>query len=84
MSIFDKLDKHSDLMGTMAGKVGVDWSQKLVDNPELAKEYRSAVMTCTHCKSVGECQGWLASHDSADETPDYCLNKDLLGKLARA
>jgi hypothetical protein len=82
MNLFKKLDDHSDLMGKMSEKVGVDWSEKLADNPELARQYRSAVMTCTHCRSVGECKGWQAEHDSAEAAPDYCLNKDLLGHLA--
>lgn len=84
MSIFGKLDKHSDLMGSMAGKVGVNWSELLLEQPELAKQYRNAVLTCTHCKDVGECQGWQATNETAEETPDYCLNKDLLEKLASA
>lgn len=84
MRFFKKMDDHSELMGDMSGKVGVDWSDKIVENPELAKSYRSAVMTCTHCKSVGECKGWLAEHESAVEAPEYCLNKDLLGQLAQS
>ena len=84
MKLFTKLDEHSHLMGTMSDKVGVDWGELLVQNPELAREYRNAVMTCTHCKDVGECKGWQATHDSAPEAPDYCLNRDLLGKLAEA
>ncbi|WP_299351899.1 DUF6455 family protein [uncultured Shimia sp.] len=82
MKLFKKIDDHSNLMGTMSGKVGVNWSEVLVENPEMVKEYRNAVMTCTHCKDVGECKGWLAEHDSAPQAPDYCLNRGLLGKLA--
>lgn len=82
MKFFKKMDDHSDLMGSMSGKVGVDWSEVLTEHPELAQKYRSAVMTCTHCKAVGECKGWLAENAKAPEAPDYCLNKDLLGKLA--
>jgi hypothetical protein len=84
MSFFNKLDKHSDLMGGMAEKVGVDWSELLVERPDLANQYRTAVLSCTHCRDVGECQGWQATHEKAEETPDYCRNKDLLEKLASA
>lgn len=82
MKLFKKIDDHSDLMGAMSGKVGVKWGDLLVDHPEMAQQYRTAVMTCTHCKSVGECNGFLAENTQAPEAPDYCLNKDLLGKLA--
>lgn len=83
MKIMKKMDEHSDLMGTMSGKVGVDWREILTEHPEMAHQYRNAVMTCTHCKDVGECKGWLAEHKSAPEAPDYCLNKNLLGRLAQ-
>nr|WP_319948232.1 DUF6455 family protein [uncultured Shimia sp.] len=83
MNIFKKMDDHAQLMGDMSEKVGVKWSEKLADNPELAKTYRSAVMTCTHCQSVGECKGWQATHKTADDAPDYCLNKDLLAGLSQ-
>ena len=82
MKLFKKMDDHSNLMGTMSKKVGVDWSEVLVEHPEMAKQYRNAVMTCTHCRDVGECKGWQAEHESALEAPDYCLNRELLGKLA--
>lgn len=82
MKFFKKMDQHSDLMGTMSQKVGVDWADVLVEHPEMAQKYRNAVMTCTHCKEVGACKGWLAEHDKAPEAPEYCLNRDLLGKLA--
>ncbi|MDO6482762.1 DUF6455 family protein [Shimia thalassica] len=82
MGIFKKLDDHSDLMGKMSDKVGVDWGEKISEHPEMARQYRTAVMTCTQCKSVGECRGWQATHDHADAAPDYCLNKDLLAQLA--
>lgn len=84
MKLLNKTDAHWKLMGTMSGKVGVDWGEVLIKHPELASKYRSAVMTCTHCKAVGECKGWLAENADAPEAPEYCLNKDLLGKLAEA
>ena len=84
MKVFEKLDKHSGLVSKMSSTVGADWTEKLAEDSSLASQYRNAVMTCTHCKHVGECQGWLNEHDTAPETPDYCLNKELLEKLARS
>lgn len=83
MKFLKKIDTHGDLVQEMSDKVGVKWRTLLAERPELASKYRNAVMTCTHCKAVGECKGWLADHDQAPEAPDYCLNRDLLGKLAQ-
>ncbi|WP_204112934.1 DUF6455 family protein [Shimia biformata] len=82
MKLTEKLDRHSDLVGRMSDAVGTDWAQVLDQSPEMVTRYRNAVLTCTHCKKVGECQGWLSEHDHAAHTPDYCLNKDLLEDLA--
>ncbi|WP_372887231.1 DUF6455 family protein [Shimia sp.] len=82
MKFFKKIDAHGDLVEQMSDKVGVKWRKLLSDRPELAGKYRGAVMTCTHCRSVKDCKGWLAEHESAAEAPDYCLNRALLGKLA--
>jgi hypothetical protein len=82
MNLFEKLGQHADLVGGMSERVGVDWGQALEAHPELAARYRSAVMSCTHCKKVGECKGWQEGHVHADHAPDYCLNKGLLEDLA--
>ncbi|WP_319825650.1 DUF6455 family protein [Thalassovita sp.] len=82
MSIFDKIDRHAGIMNKMADTVGVDWAAEVKKDPSLAYRYREAVMSCTHCQHDGECQGWMAEHPHATETPDYCRNKVLLEGLA--
>ena len=82
MNIFKKLGEHADLVGGMSEKIGVDWPAVFAKHPELETRYRSAVMTCTHCKKVGECKGWQEGHVHADHAPEYCLNKGLLEDLA--
>ncbi|MEP2532751.1 DUF6455 family protein [Shimia sp.] len=81
MGLFDKLNKHSDLVGEMSDRVGVDWEKALQQRPELAEQYRSAVLKCTQCRDVGACQGWLKTHDHADDAPDYCKNQGLFAEL---
>ncbi len=82
MSIFDKIDRHAGIMNKMAETVGVNWSEEIVKDPTLAYRYREAVMSCTHCKHDNECQGWMAEHSHAKETPDYCRNHALLQGLS--
>ncbi|MCW9042712.1 MAG: DUF6455 family protein [Pseudopelagicola sp.] len=82
MTLFDKLGKHADLVGGMSERLGVDWAQALEAHPDLAARYRSAVLNCTHCQKVGECQGWQTGHAHAKDAPNYCLNKGLLKDLA--
>lgn len=83
MGIFDKLDGRADLMGQMAETVGVDFAEAIIKDPEMARTYRQAVRRCAHCKHDGECKSWMKEHAHAEETPEYCLNKDILEHLAR-
>lgn len=83
MNIFKKFDTHTKLVDDMSDRVGAKWSDLMAENPSMVKDYLNAVMTCTHCKKVGECQGWLDANDTADQTPEYCLNKGLLEALAK-
>ena len=84
MGLFDKIDKHRDLMNGMADRLGVDFGAKVAADPEMAAQYRRAVLSCTACLEVGECQGWQATHENAESTPEYCRNKDLLNGLAHS
>ena len=82
MSLFEKVDKHRELVNGMADRLGVDFGAKVAADPALAAQYRAAILTCTACRDVGECQGWQASHEHTEETPEYCRNKGLLETLA--
>ena len=83
MKLFDKISRHAGLMGDMAETLGVDFAARIAHDPALVAQYREAVMRCAHCSHEGECEGWLAGHDHADATPDYCRNKDLLEALSK-
>lgn len=84
MGLFDKIGRRASVMGKMAETVGVDFAEKIAQDPNMASKYREAVMRCSHCSHDGECKGWMAEHPHATETPDYCRNKDLLEGLAKA
>jgi hypothetical protein len=81
MGLFDKLDKHAGLVGEMSNRVGVDWEVVLGERPEMAVQYRAAVLKCTQCRDVGACQGWLSGHERAAHAPGYCENADLFEVL---
>ena len=83
MGLFKTLDTHSKLVSNMSDRVGVDWEDVLSQRPELAMQYRSAVMKCTQCQEVGACQGWLKTNHNAKNAPEYCENRDLLAELKR-
>lgn len=83
MGLFDKIGRRAAVMGKMAETLGVDFAEKIAQDPSAAAKYREAVMRCSHCSHDGECKGWMADHPHATETPDYCRNKDLLENLAQ-
>ncbi len=78
--MFNKLELHADLVTAMADKAGVDIGQEILSGHLGASALRGAVMLCTHCTHVGECQGHL--RDGAQgEVPDFCLNKQMFDAL---
>lgn len=81
MSFFNKLDKHAGLVSGMSDRVGVDWPQAIEKSPEAAMEYRNAVLKCAGCNDVAACQGWQASHETAENPPEYCLNGEVFEGL---
>ena len=80
---YEKADRHTELMRSMAEKVGVDWSELVARNPELVNKFRHAALTCEQCKSVGECRDWQEKHEHSEEAPGYCLNQKLLDELGK-
>ncbi|WP_171181248.1 DUF6455 family protein [Ruegeria sp. HKCCD8929] len=76
-------EKHLKLMRSMAEKVGVNWSDAVEANPELARTYRHAALSCMQCQNAGECVVWQAEHEQVEDTPEYCLNRKLLKNLSK-
>lgn len=82
MGLFTRLDKHMDLMGGMADRLGVDLDQTL-QSEAMVGSYRSAVLRCASCKEAGACQQWQAAHAKAHVTPSYCRNSQWFSALSR-
>ncbi|MBY5974436.1 DUF6455 family protein [Pseudooceanicola marinus] len=81
MGFFSKLDKHADLMGGMADRVGLDMAEKMVDE-SVANGYRAAIIRCATCREAGACAQWQAEHATAEHTPGYCRNAGWFEALA--
>ena len=78
--MFKKTELHADLVNAMADKAGIDIGHEIVSGHLGASALRGAVMLCTHCTHVGECQGHLRDGPQG-EVPDYCLNKQMFETL---
>jgi hypothetical protein len=84
MGLFDKLDRHADLVNRMAETVGADLGDAAIRGQIRPEEMRSAVLRCTACDSVEECGHWLDDHaEGAAAAPGYCRNKATLDRLAK-
>ena len=84
MGFFSRLTRHEPLFQGMADRLGVDFNKWVGTSPDHAGDYRNAVLSCTACKSEGDCQAWLAANQSADHAPDFCRNRRLLEALSKA
>lgn len=83
MGMIDRIDRHATLMHRMSDTVGAGLGDALVEGRLSAEALRGAVLSCTRCDSVGDCMQWLAEHADtpAQETPEYCRNRELLARL---
>ncbi|WP_212525084.1 DUF6455 family protein [Actibacterium sp. MT2.3-13A] len=79
---FKKIDRHSDLMGGMAQRLGVDLGEEVSERSIKAQDYRNALLRCTHCDGVEACVEWQEDNERADVAPPYCRNRDLFSQLA--
>lgn len=67
-------DAHRRLMDAMADRLGADLDEAELRG-EITPEARGdMVLSCTNCTSPEACGEWLASHDSAEDAPEYCRN----------
>lgn len=84
MGLFRKISHSADLVKGMAERVGADFDASNAASPETeVSRYRSAVFGCSTCRAQGECQQLQDSCTHLDAAPDYCVNRDLLGAMAR-
>jgi hypothetical protein len=82
MGLFDRIDRHADLVNRMADTVHADLADALQRETLTALDLRNAVMNCVGCEKPQDCEHWLAEHASgASTTPDYCRNRALMQRL---
>ena len=84
MGFFRRLVSNEPLFQGMADRLGADLGDWVAQDPQHAGDYRSAVLTCAACTAAGDCRTWEEAHAAADKAPDYCRNRHLLEKLAKA
>lgn len=84
MRMLEKLDQHSELFARMADAVQADLGGALIEGRLDGSQLRGAVLRCTSCTDVEQCRDWLVAKGAgAVAAPEYCRNRQLLGRLAR-
>ena len=74
---------HAGLMDDMAGAVGVDMEEAMLEGQLTMDQLNDAVLSCTGCSNPENCAHWLeAQTDTAEATPEYCRNGGMLSRLA--
>lgn len=82
MGLFDKLERHANLVHRMAHTVDVDLTEAMQRGTLSAMDLRGAVMNCMGCESGLECPDWLeANAAGSEQTPEYCRNQTLFTRL---
>jgi hypothetical protein len=82
MGLFDKVERHADLVGQMASTLDVDLAQAVQAGQVGEGALRSVVYNCMGCDAPAACKDWLNGHpDGAATAPDYCRNKSLLERI---
>lgn len=83
MRFFERIDRHTGLFQRMAEATGADLRDAIVDGRLSAHQLPGAILSCTACTAVEQCQSWLdAQSGGSAAAPDYCRNRDLLARLS--
>ena len=77
----ETLKRHAGLLDQMAQRVGVDLEEAALRGDLRLDQIADAVLRCTRCANPDHCQMLLAQAKSDTDTPEYCRNKRLFGKL---
>lgn len=84
--MFEKYDRHAELSGKMAGKLGVDLTEKYLEGKISAQALRGTVVQCMRCKNPDGCEKMLAGLGDAElmKAPEYCENRVMLEALRKS
>ena len=80
----ETLKRHAALVDRMAEARGLDLEEEILRGRMTLSDLDDAVLRCTGCAEPGNCEHWLAGRDRtapAEDTPDYCRNRDLFAGL---
>ena len=81
LNFFNRLSTNSDLMQGMFSRLGVrDWFVESGGGPEAL---RRAALRCASCTDTQACATWLEGHATAEHTPGFCRNHDLVERIKR-
>lgn len=84
MGFFSRISESSDLVSTMAERLGISVGDAMLkDGEQAALAYRQAVMRCAGCVHKGECRSLLGSETTLDAAPSYCRNQSKFRQFAR-
>ncbi len=82
MGFFHRLNRSADLVTGMADRRGVDFSARIMRNPDAGTEsFRALMMRCSACSDQDGCAELQANCDHLDAAPDYCCNKGFFDKV---
>lgn len=84
MRIFRRIAQKEPLFRGMADRLGIDFGAWITRNPELAGDYRAAVISCAACSSGADCQAWQSGTSAAAHAPGFCRNRHMLEALTEA
>jgi len=78
----ERISGRSMLMEAMFARLGVrGW---FATSPNGAQALRRATLRCADCDHAQDCAEWLETHDGADHAPEFCQNRDLTDRIAKA
>ncbi len=72
---------HLRLLEEMSQTVGTDLVQAYQDGLLSNEDWAEMIQLCRGCAEPEKCQKWLASRETAAQTPEYCSNLEQLSGL---
>lgn len=79
MGWISKIARSADLASGMMDRLGSDFAEDILRNPETGThKYASVVFRCAGCSDQDGCAKLQAENTHLDHAPDYCRNKKIL------
>lgn len=77
------MKRHATLVDQMAGTLGLDLEEKVLEGNLDPSSLTDAVLRCTGCSDPEGCGHWLNAHQGVqvESAPVMCRNSDIFGLL---